>query len=347
METEQAQERQLPQRYDFEFTGDGFEYFKIWIVNICLTLLTLGIYSAWAKVRTHRYFYGNTRVAGASFDYLAEPMQILKGRLIAVAVLALYLVLTELSPDMAAVMGLAFYILLPLIVVKALAFRARYSAYRNIRFYFEQDYAQALKVYILLPVLMVFTLGLLYPFLKHRMSRFVVNNSAYGKTFFFMKASADAFYLIYFKGFLLFLGAGVVSGVLFGIASQVDALKGSQYLASIAMAAVYFVGFVYISTQVTNLVYSTTSLGEGSTYRLSSDLDPLWMAWLYFSNTTGIILTLGLFIPWAQVRMAQYRASRLWLQAEADLDRFVAVERENTSAIGEEIGEVFDVEIGI
>ncbi|MEM9624119.1 MAG: DUF898 family protein, partial [Pseudomonadota bacterium] len=36
------------------FTGDGTEYFRIWIVNLTLTLLTLGIYSAWAKVRTNR-----------------------------------------------------------------------------------------------------------------------------------------------------------------------------------------------------------------------------------------------------------------------------------------------------
>ncbi len=28
------------------FTADGWEYFRIWIVNVALTLLTLGIYSA-------------------------------------------------------------------------------------------------------------------------------------------------------------------------------------------------------------------------------------------------------------------------------------------------------------
>ena len=31
-----------PQR--FEFTGSGSEYFKIWIVNVLLTIVTLGIY---------------------------------------------------------------------------------------------------------------------------------------------------------------------------------------------------------------------------------------------------------------------------------------------------------------
>ena len=66
----------------FEFTGRGGEYFRIWIVNILLTLITLGIYSAWATVRKRRYFHGNTLLAGAEFEYLATPMMILKGRLI-------------------------------------------------------------------------------------------------------------------------------------------------------------------------------------------------------------------------------------------------------------------------
>ena len=39
--------RKLP----LEFRGNGYEYFRIWIVNILLTIMTLGIYSAWAKVR--------------------------------------------------------------------------------------------------------------------------------------------------------------------------------------------------------------------------------------------------------------------------------------------------------
>ena len=62
----------------FDFRGDGFEYFKIWIVNILLTIVTLGIYSAWATVRNHRYFYSNLYLDGNNFSYLAEPMQILR-----------------------------------------------------------------------------------------------------------------------------------------------------------------------------------------------------------------------------------------------------------------------------
>src|SRR6187402_1366842 len=68
--------------FPFEFRGDGGEYFRIWIVNLLLTIVTLGIYSAWAKVRRLRYFYGNTYLDGHSFEFHGRPLAILKGRLI-------------------------------------------------------------------------------------------------------------------------------------------------------------------------------------------------------------------------------------------------------------------------
>ncbi len=52
----------------FEFTGTAEEYFKIWIVNVGLTIVTFGIYSAWAKARKKRYLYGNTRLRGTAFE---------------------------------------------------------------------------------------------------------------------------------------------------------------------------------------------------------------------------------------------------------------------------------------
>ena len=67
---------------DFQFEGSATEYFKIWIVNVLLAIVTLGVYSAWGKVRTESYFYGNTIVNGSSFRYTGDPVKILKGRII-------------------------------------------------------------------------------------------------------------------------------------------------------------------------------------------------------------------------------------------------------------------------
>ena len=80
----------VPEMHSFTFTGSGKEYFRIWVVNLLLTVASLGIYSAWAKVRRLQYFDRNTRLAGAVFDFRGEPKAILKGRLLAVVLLAAY-----------------------------------------------------------------------------------------------------------------------------------------------------------------------------------------------------------------------------------------------------------------
>ena len=90
------------------FTGNGGEYFRIWIVNLALTILTLGIYSAWAKVRRLQYFYRNTAIAGASFDYHGDPKVILKGRVIGVLLLVAYQLLGSFN----VLAGLAAFLVL-------------------------------------------------------------------------------------------------------------------------------------------------------------------------------------------------------------------------------------------
>jgi uncharacterized membrane protein YjgN (DUF898 family) len=79
-----------PAALPLSFTGSGAEYFRIWVVNLLLSVATLGIYSAWAKTRRLQYFYRNTQLAGAGFDFRGDPKAILRGRLLAVALLGAY-----------------------------------------------------------------------------------------------------------------------------------------------------------------------------------------------------------------------------------------------------------------
>ena len=104
----------------FKFTGNGGEYFKIWIVNILLSVITLGIYSAWAKVRTERYFYGNTQLSGHNFEYHAKPLTILRGRIIAVALFITYIVGGHFFPIISIILALALFILSPWIIMLSL-----------------------------------------------------------------------------------------------------------------------------------------------------------------------------------------------------------------------------------
>src|SRR5512133_897129 len=118
-----------PVRHALEFRGSAAEYFRIWIVNLALTLVTLGIYSAWAKVRRLKYLHGQTYLAGSSFGYHGEPKQILKGRAIASLLVLVYVTLGQVNPLAGAIAGLVLTAALPWLVVKAMKFRTRMTSW--------------------------------------------------------------------------------------------------------------------------------------------------------------------------------------------------------------------------
>src|SRR3954452_14331669 len=97
-------------RYPVEFSASAGEYFRIWIVNLAPTIVTIGIYSAWAKVRKKRDFYAHTRVGDEGFEYRGNPGANLKGRLTAVALIPLSSIAGQFSPLAQGVLALVFAI---------------------------------------------------------------------------------------------------------------------------------------------------------------------------------------------------------------------------------------------
>lgn len=139
------------------FHGQAWAYFKIWVVNTLFSIITLGIYSAWAKVRTQKYFYQSTELMGSRFDYHAKPIPILKGRIVGALLMLFYVYGTYLHPMLGFVsVGLAV-MAIPFLFVKTLKFRASYSSFRNIRFGFRGLMKEAYEIWlklITLPLLL-------------------------------------------------------------------------------------------------------------------------------------------------------------------------------------------------
>lgn len=102
-----------PERERVAFTGLVSDYYGIWLVNILLSILTFGIYSAWAKVRTQRFFLNNTSVFGSNFDCHATGMMLLKGRLIVIAIIILAALMQTIFPGIAVIILLAFIAFYP------------------------------------------------------------------------------------------------------------------------------------------------------------------------------------------------------------------------------------------
>ncbi|MFM9970167.1 MAG: YjgN family protein [Burkholderiales bacterium] len=341
---------QTSSTHQFHFVGEGGEYFRIWIVNILLTIVTVGLYSAWAKVRRLRYFHGSTRLNDVPFQYTGEPMAILKGRLIVYGALGIYAMLGELVPLAQPVMILIFAGLVPWLIVKALRFAARNSQFLGLRFAFRGDYGEALRVFILWPILLIFTLGLIYPYIQARQKTFVVGNHQFGTAKFSLLATPRQFYAIYARVLLAFLLLFFVVGLIFGLmGGRVPKLAPGAGLmfgviAGIGFYAAILVAFAYLRAKITNLVFNHTVLGA---HRFESSLEFGPLLWIYLSNLVLIMVTLGLFMPWARVRAARYHADNTRLLLDGSLDDFVARETQSVAAAGGEFADALDIDLSL
>ncbi len=383
------------------FSGTTSEYFKIWILNVCLTLVTLGIYSPWAKVRRLRYFHGNTTLDGHAFAYTADPIRILKGRAVAVAALLLYVATTYFAPRVALAI-LSFGVLLtPAIIVVAARFNLRNTTYRNIRFDLRARIMDAYRMFItplfilvagawilylltensrfveqmqsaggddfhreeLFTSYLLVLLGPLLPYLDYLRVRFLANHICWGNLPFRFEGGASRFYEIYIVAgvitFALLLvmvfGGGALFMLLSGIIRTSSAAEPStsgpdtQDILLMALGGgiagysclIFSTG--YLRARRSNLILSATHV-EGRMLR--SELGAWRMGWLYASNTIAILLSAGLLIPWAMIRTARYVATR----TGADVDSTLVTLNTGaapTTALGEEMVDAFDMDIGL
>ncbi|HKQ43930.1 MAG TPA: YjgN family protein [Rhizomicrobium sp.] len=346
-----------PLRHGFRFEGSGGEYFKIWIVNLALSIATLGIFSAWAKVRSKRYFYGNTYIGEHNFDYHANPLRILVGRVIALTLLLGYSATNHFMPVMTFVWIVFFLFAMPWLLNASLRFNARNSSYRNIRFNFVGTYGGAFQAYVLWSLLAVITLLTTYPLARRARDQYNINNHTFGGKAFHAEIPGWLMYKAYLLGGLLFLcGIVIVICVLLGATLaglDVKSADPKQPLTMLPMMLVIGVSYMFVllfltafvGTRIFNLALNNTVLADK--LRFESSLSALRMGWLVTSNLALTLITLGLYYPWARVRVARYTSENLAVIGASDLDGFSSELFAGQGAIGEEVANFFDVDVGL
>lgn len=336
----------------FVFRGRGSEYFRIWIVNLLLTLVTLGIYSAWAKVRRNRYLYDNTSVAGSSFDYHGNPIAILKGRVITVLFLVLYHFGPRISFWFGVLVVLAGTIAVPWMIWKSLQFKLRNSSYRGIRFGFHGSLDSAYYVYLLFPMLTVMTLYILAPFTHQRMKRYQHNGSRFGDRDFSFHARPGSFYKIYLGCAGLFVAGILATGFLLIVVAFLgrSAPNAGGHPARYGFVMFWAIYALFLSLYpifialLQNTVWNNTRLGQ---HRFSSTMRWPRAAWIVLGNVFLIIVTLGLFVPFATIRWQRYRIESMTLLPASDLTEFVAGIQPEGSVTGEGVTDLFDIGLSL
>ena len=334
-----------------EFSGSGSEFFRIWIVNVILSILTLGIYLAWAKVRTMQYLHRNTRLAGASFDYHARPIVILKGNLVALALVLAYGALNHFFGTTGFVVSIAIILaVVPWLLNRSLRFRLGVTSYRGLRFAFHGSVAKAYLVFAVWPILTVFTAYLLAPFTHHAIKSYQHNNTSYGSTSFRFTAAIRSFYAIYAVWFVCFAIVVLLPLIVVGVYAYVNAIPGNQATGLIlfGMFWLYLGAFVLLplfTVRLRNLIWNHTKLGP---HEIVSRVGLGKTAFIWWTSLVLIICTLGLYTPFARVRWVRYLATSTSLVAVGNLDEFVAGQTAGqVGAVGEGMADMLGIDIAL
>ena len=126
--------------HSFVFHGTGERYFLICVVNVLLTIITLGIYLPWALMKCKRYLYANMEVNGQRFSYGITGGNVFVG----------------------CVLTLLLLVLLIFMAAKGLRYQALMTSLNGVRFSFNCSMKGFWWVTFFLPILMAIGMGTVF-----------------------------------------------------------------------------------------------------------------------------------------------------------------------------------------
>ena len=345
--------------YPVSFTGRADEYFRIWIVNVALTIVTLGIYLPWARVRTRQYFYGHAWVDGQNFEYRANPVALLRGYVIVGGLFLGYSLATQFQKYWIAVPLLLIYVgLYPWLVRQSLRFQAANTVHRGLRFGFMGSLRDSYVAYgaanILGSIGGIFAL----PWAWFMQRRYQLNHLEYGTARGKFRGDVAPFYVIALTAVGVGVGLGIVlliplAAVLFGSMNwNPDTFGDGDPTTLIVLFAVAYVAFILLYTvlwqyaRAAIMAYVLNHGELGGVIRTRATFRPWTLVWIGVTNTLATVFTLGLATPWAAIRRTKYVLEGIQVRAIAPLDDFAAGASQQPSALGEAATELLDIQVG-
>lgn len=305
------------------YSGRLGELYRLFLVNLLLTVVTLGIYRFWAKTRMRQYLWRHIAVRGESLEYTGTGKELFVGFLKAALILApAFIVLAIIEVVLAttwpglerAIETLRGLIILWLIYVGSFAawrYRMSRTLWRGIRFRQEGSPWRYGTTGFRLLLLSILTLGLYSPFMNARLQSFATNNLSYGSARFTFDGHGRDLFKRFFVAWLLFIPTLGLSFFWY------SAFKTTYYAAHTRLDGVSF------AMPVTG----------GALFRL------------IVGNLLLIVISFGLLWPIALGRTIRFTCERLTIAGDLD---FASVSQRPLDAKDREgLASFLDTEIGI
>ncbi len=373
-------------RYQLEFTGSGSEYFRIWIVNLLLMVLTAGLYYPWARVRKLKYFYSNTRVAGHALDFHGNPRQMLKGFLLMVVFFIVYSGAGKVSELAGSVASLALAALWPALMRASLQFRLANTSWRGLRFEFKGSLKDAYLVFgkpfaamvglgvlggvlLAIPETLTRVLGGLallgiygvLPYMYYSFKRYQHDHYAFAQLQTSLRASfpdvlkvfmktGGVAALVLFGGLTLMallIGGSLLSG-LGGGGSPAEGAKAVARLLPLLVILVVLMQFVPLPYFQSQMQNLLWSNTGSRLVRFKSKLAFTALFKQTVLNWALTLLTLGLYWPFAQIALTRLKVQAISVHVRVDPDTLTArLQRAGQAGVGDAALDIAGIDLGL
>ncbi|HWA48354.1 MAG TPA: YjgN family protein [Dongiaceae bacterium] len=347
-----------------EYDGRIGSLYGIFIKNILLGLITLGIYRFWGKTNLRRYVWSHVSLQGQRFEYTGTGGELFIGFLI---VFVFYILIFVALAIGVAVFGegvARFSQFVLAILIFYLVFVAQYAAqnYRLTRTLWSgirggmtgSAWKYGFKG-LLLSILNVLTLNLAVPWTTARLIEDRFNHSYFGNAKATLQFSAKPLYPSFLFGFVAsVVGLGVLvfvlwtiaatSGIFDGVPDDLASERAQGTLFLLILVGYFAAAFIlifafapYVAAQFREIARNL-QLAE---LRFSSEVTAGRYIGLWLGNMLWLVLTLGLGLPVVIQRSARFFANRIEIHGRVDAARLQQTTLDRPR-FGEGLLEAFD-----
>ena len=331
------------------YNGKVGEIYAIFLLNLLLTILTVGIFRFWAITRMRRYIWSRTRFQGDRLEYIGTGGELFAGFLIAIGTIAglavvatlLAYVLGQIEPWLAALPIIALYLALSMLAgvgfYSAQRYRLTRTLWRGIRGGMTGSALSYGATWLAYGAMLPFTLFQMLPWVQIRLTERRINASFLGNAPFAFKGRARS---VYGRYFLAWLGSiavlAIVAAAVFAIAgTTIEAILAAMrsksaaelrdpYInALIAQLAPFVIAAIvawtagsallrcwYVAGMFRHVCANTTLAGA----RFASTATGRGLLWLFAGNLLIMVPTLGLGLPFVIQRDLRYLSRNLHIE---------------------------------
>lgn len=336
-------------REHLQHDGRFGEIFVLFLVNLLLTLITLGIYRFWGKTRIRKYVWSHTSLRGERLEYTGTGLELFLGFLFALLVFGgpIFLVYVWLfaSPPrdpltLILIVAAIYLIIIPLlffIYYVAIFAAYRYRISRTAWFGIRGGMEGSAWIYgflgLGLGILNFLSLGWTKPWADSVVFKYRLSRTWFGSQQFTSSLECAGMYGPFTLAWVGALLAGLLAFALFGAAYFSDFMEMSRsnkppanYAEiQLAMTAAYLTPFLayqilvpwYKAALVRNIA-NTLSAGD---VRFETRIKGKEMFALLIPNFLLLLFTLGLAYPYVVLRTARYVARHLEVVGDIEMAR--------------------------